>query len=75
MYTGKKDEPRDIRLQVFYMDQFALDYTLRAVSNFFENSRRYSQLKVQGGKWKKYSIRNVFVLSFGHLWVVELAYR
>ncbi len=28
-----------------------------------------------GGKWKKSSIRKVFVISFGHLWVVELSYR
>jgi hypothetical protein len=28
-----------------------------------------------GGIWKKSSIRKVFIISFGHLWVVELAYR
>jgi hypothetical protein len=28
-----------------------------------------------GGKWKKFSIRKFFMISFGHLWVVELAYR
>jgi hypothetical protein len=28
-----------------------------------------------GGKWKITSIRKVFIISFGHLWVVELAYR
>ena len=27
-----------------------------------------------GGKWKKSSIRKVFIIYFGHLWVVELAY-
>jgi hypothetical protein len=27
------------------------------------------------GKWKKFAIRKIFVISFGHLWVVELAYR
>jgi hypothetical protein len=27
-----------------------------------------------GGKWKKFSIRKIFMNSFGHLWVVELAY-
>jgi hypothetical protein len=40
--------PRDFLFRVFFMDQFsqAPDYTITAVSNFFENSRRYSQLKV-----------------------------
>jgi hypothetical protein len=28
-----------------------------------------------GGKWKKSSIRKMFIISFGRLWVVELAYR
>ncbi len=28
-----------------------------------------------GGKWKKSSIRKIFIISFGHLLVVELAYR
>jgi hypothetical protein len=28
-----------------------------------------------GGKWKKSSISKIFIISFGHLWVVELAYR
>jgi hypothetical protein len=39
---------RDFLLLVFFMNQFpqALEYTIRAVSNFFENSRRYLQLKV-----------------------------
>jgi hypothetical protein len=65
------------------MDQFppSLDYAIRAVSNFFENSLRYSQLKVHpqctlvdtGGKRKKSSTRKIFIISFGHLCVVELA--
>ncbi len=41
--------PRDFRLLFFFMNQFPPsphEYTNRAVSNFFENSRRYSQLKV-----------------------------
>jgi hypothetical protein len=39
---------RDFRLLVFFMNQFPPSplYTIRAVSNFFENLRRYSQLKV-----------------------------
>jgi hypothetical protein len=28
-----------------------------------------------GGKWKKSSIREIFIISFKHLWVVELAFR
>jgi hypothetical protein len=27
-----------------------------------------------GGKWKKSSIRKFFMISFGHLWVVELVF-
>jgi hypothetical protein len=30
---------------------------------------------VSGGKWKKSSIRKFFMISFGHLWVVDLADR
>ncbi len=43
----------------------APDYTIRAFSNFFENSRRYSQLKVC--QWKKSSIRKIFMIFFWHL--------
>jgi hypothetical protein len=64
------------------MNQFPQtpEYTIRAVSNFFENSRRYSQLKVRhrfvdtGGKWKKYSIIKVLIILYGHLWEVKLTY-
>jgi hypothetical protein len=47
-FSLKGTVPRDFRLQVFYMDQFpqAPDYTIRAVSNFSENSRRYLELKL-----------------------------
>ncbi len=50
---------RDFRLQTFFVNSFLQppDFLIRAVSNHFNNSRRYSQLKVQGGKWKKSSIR------------------
>ncbi len=50
--TGLKGTvSRNFRLLVFFTNQFpptpqAPEYTIRAVSNFFENSRRYSQLKV-----------------------------
>ncbi len=50
--------PRDFRIQVFYMDQFpqAPDYTLRAVSYFSENSRRYPQLRVHHQyRWYRWS--------------------
>ncbi len=67
--------PRDFRLLVFYMNQFLptpwVYCTIRAVSNFFENSRRYSQLVDTGGKWKKSSIRKILLILFGHLWEVE----
>ncbi len=38
----------DFLLLVFFMNQFppAQEYPIRTVSNFFENSRRYSQVKV-----------------------------
>ncbi len=42
----------------------------RAVSNFFEKSRRYSQLN----KWQKSSNWKILIILFGHLWVVELTY-
>ena len=45
----------------------ALEYTIRAVSNFFENSRRYSQLKVdhrcQRHRWQ--TMR--FISGWGYL--------
>jgi hypothetical protein len=52
-----------------------------AVSNFFKNSWRYSQLKCTndvvgtGGKWKKSSIIKVLIILFRPLWEVELTYR
>ncbi len=56
------------------MNQFP---PIRAVSNFFENSRRYSQftgVNDTGGKWKKSSIRIFLIILFGPLWVEELTY-
>ncbi len=57
----------------------APEYTIRVVSNFFENSRRYSQLKVcyrcRWMKWKKSSIIKVLIIQFGHLCEVYLTYR
>ena len=39
---------RDFLLLVFFMNQFppAPEYSIKTVSNFFENSRRYSQVNV-----------------------------
>ncbi len=48
--------------------------SIPAISNFFENSWRYSQLKVLH-RWKKSSIIKVLIILFGHLWEVELTYR
>ncbi len=58
----------------------APEYTNRAISNFFENSRRYKQLKVHHRcRWHRWQMAKIFKLktfniSFGHLWVVELMY-
>ncbi len=70
--------PRDFRLPIFFMNRFpqAPENTIRAVSYFFENSRRYSQLKVDHQRWqmKKSSIRKILLILLGHLWIVELTY-
>jgi hypothetical protein len=48
---------------VLFMNQFLPEYTIRVVSNFFENSRRYSQLKVHLWEvWLTY--RNIFAFKF-----------
>jgi hypothetical protein len=49
------------------------DCTIRAVSTFFENSRRHSQLKVC--HMRKIFNQKFFMINFGNLWVVKLAYR
>jgi hypothetical protein len=73
---------RDFLLLFFFSFPQAPDYTIRAVSNFFENSRRY--FTAQGlppvtltpvANGKNIQSDNFFMISFGHLWVVELAYR
>ncbi len=59
----------------------APEYTIRAISNFFGNSRRYSQLKVHHGcHWKRWQMEKIFNQKsfnflFVHLWEVELTYR
>jgi hypothetical protein len=78
----KGTAPRDFQLQVFYMISFpqAPDYTIRAISILkirrdIRSSRCTTGVVDTGGKWKKSSIKKVFNISFGQLWVVELAYR
>ncbi len=77
---GQCQENFDFRFSTWISFPWAPDCTNRAVSNFFKNSRRYLQLKVQHWcrwhRWqmKKSSIRKFFIISFGHL-LVELAYR
>jgi hypothetical protein len=53
----------------------APDYTIKAISNFFEKICGDIGRCTTSVKWKKSSIRKVFIISFGHLWVVELPYR
>ncbi len=50
---------RDFLLQVFFMNH---DNNIRIISNFFENSRRYSQVKVQ--------ICHQFPLCWWHRWQI-----
>ncbi len=58
----------------------APEYPIRTVSNFFENSRRYSQLKVDHRcHWHWWQMKKIFnqknFTNFvGHLWIVELTY-
>ncbi len=73
---------RDFLLLVFFINQFppAPEYPIWAVSNFFENSRRYSQIKVdhrcRWHRWqmKKSSIRKILIILLGHLWIVEVTH-
>jgi hypothetical protein len=71
-----------ISLKVFSWISFpqAPEYTISAVKNIFENSRRYLQLKVHHRchwhRWQcnKFSIIKISIFLFGHHWVVELTY-
>jgi hypothetical protein len=47
IYSLKGTVSRDFLLQVFFMNHLphAPDNNIRIISNFFENSRRYSQVK------------------------------
>jgi hypothetical protein len=52
----KETVPRDFLLQFP-----SVSYTNRAVSNFFENSRRYSQLKVHHRcRWHRWQMEKIF---------------
>jgi len=58
----------------------APEYSIKTVLILFENLWRYCSSRFAtgvndtGGRWKKSSIRKVFNILFGHLWVVELTY-
>jgi hypothetical protein len=47
-FATKSDSATRFSTSVFFMNQFLPnpEYTIRAVSNFFKNSKRYLQLKV-----------------------------
>jgi hypothetical protein len=52
-------------------------YSVRAVSIFVENSRRYSLLMVSlrpVANEEKSLIRKILIILLGHLWIVELTY-
>jgi len=51
----------------------APDYTIKAISNFFENLQRFSQLKVH----HRCQMEKIFNQKIFHyfFWTVELAYR
>ncbi len=54
---------RDFLLLVFFINQFppAPEYPIWSVSNFFENSRRYSHLKVDHWcRWHRWQMKKIF---------------
>ncbi len=71
---------RDFLLLVFFINQFppSPEYPIMTVSNFFDNSRRYSQLKVDHRcRWHCWQMEKIFnqINNFlGHLRIVELTY-
>ncbi len=72
----------DIRFSTWISFSQASYYAMRAVLIFFENLRYFHSSRCTtgvivdtGDKWKKSSIIKVFIISFWHLWAVELAYR
>ncbi len=73
---------RDFRLKVFsWIPPSPRVSHLGSVSNFFENSRRYSQLEGhhRWRRWHRWQIKKIFnqkiLHFFEHLWVVESTYR
>ncbi len=75
--------PQDFRLQVFtwISSPRAPDYTIEDISNFLEIDEIFAAQGAQPvpltpvANGKKSTFRKVFIISFGHLLVVELAYR
>jgi hypothetical protein len=71
--------PRDFQLQVLFMDQFPkpLSIPQGPFQIFLKICRNISSFRCTtgvvdiGGKWEKSSIREVYNILFGHLWVVE----
>ncbi len=63
LFTGTVS--RDFRLLVFFMNQFpqAPEYTITAISNFFENLRRYSRLKCHRCRWHRWHMEKIFKLK------------
>jgi hypothetical protein len=74
---------RDFRLLVFFMKQFPpkpLSIQLGPFQIFskirgdIRSSKCTTGVVDTGGKWKKSSIIKVLIISFEHIWEVELAY-
>jgi hypothetical protein len=78
---GQSNEIFDFRFSTWISFPQVPDYTIRAVSNFFrkfveifgaQGAPPLSLTPVANGK--NLSNRKIFIISFRHLWVVELAY-
>ncbi len=55
----------DFRFSTWISFPQAPDYSIGAVSNFFENSRRYSQLKVHHRcRWHRWQMEKIFNLHY-----------
>jgi hypothetical protein len=85
-YSGSSFSQRpplkdDIQSLLLNGDQQCHEHAIRDIKNFFENSQRYSQLKVHHHcRWhwrqmEKIFIRKGLIILFGNLWVVKLTYR
>ncbi len=61
LLKGQCHEIFDFRFFSWISFPQAFEYTIRAVSNFFENSRRYSQLKVDHRcRWNRWQMKKNF---------------